>query len=222
MIRGMELVTATYGHYVLRLMVAVFVGGLIGIEREYKGKPAGMRTNMLISLGSALIMILSIEVAREAGSPADPGRIAAQVVTGVGFLGAGTIIRSRVSVAGLTTAATVWFVAALGLVIGAGQFVVAGVATVLMILTLTALSGVEHSMAVMRQLHVLRIRVKGKNLALLREALRRNRITADDLEVKRHHDYIEVDIEYIAVERKHTALVDSLEEIEDVDVIIHY
>lgn len=218
----MDLFAVPYGHYVVRLVAAVFVGGLIGIEREYKGKPAGMRTNMLMCLGSAVLMILSIEVARSVGAPADPGRIAAQVVTGVGFLGAGTIIRSRVSVAGLTTAATVWFVAALGLVIGAGEFVIAGVATVLMIFTLTALAGVEHRMAVMRQLHVLRIRVKGKNLGLLRQALRANRITADDLDVKRHQEYVEVDIEYIAVERKHNALVASLEKIDDVDVIIHY
>jgi putative Mg2+ transporter-C (MgtC) family protein len=211
-----------YGDYLLRLLVAVVVGGLIGIEREYKGKPAGMRTNILMCLGSALIMILSIEVAREAGPPADPGRIAAQVVTGVGFLGAGTIIRSRVSVAGLTTAATVWFVAALGLAIGAGRFVIAGAGTALMIITLTALTGVEHRMAIMRQLHVLRLRVKGKQLDRFREVLRRNRITAEDLDIKHHAEDVQIDIEYIALEKKHAALVESLEELDDVEVILHY
>jgi putative Mg2+ transporter-C (MgtC) family protein len=218
----MDAYIGQYGEYVFRLVVAVVVGGLIGIEREYKGKPAGMRTNILMCLGSALIMILSIETARQAGPPADPGRIAAQVVTGVGFLGAGTIIRSRVSVAGLTTAATVWFVAALGLVIGSGRYVLAGAGAVLMILTLTVLSGVEHRVAVMRQLHVLRLRVKGKQLDRFREVLRTNRITADDLDIKRMDDDIQIDIEYIALEKKHNALVESLEELDDVEVILHY
>jgi putative Mg2+ transporter-C (MgtC) family protein len=211
-----------YGDYVLRLVVAVVIGGLIGIEREYKGKPAGMRTNILMCLGSALIMILSIEVARKAGPPADPGRIAAQVVTGVGFLGAGTIIRSRVSVTGLTSAATVWIVAALGLVIGAGQFVIGAVAAVLMIITLTALNGVEHRLMARRQLHVLRLRVQGKQLERLREVLRDSRITADDLDIKRRDDHIQVDIDYIAVERKHVALVEAIEALDDVEVILHY
>lgn len=218
----MDAFTDTTGHYLLRLLMAVAIGGLVGLEREYKGKPAGMRTNILMCLGACLIMILSIETARRAGPPADPGRIAAQVVTGVGFLGAGTIIRSRVSVAGLTTAATIWFVAALGLVVGAGQFLWAAVAAALMIVTLTLLAGVEHRMAVVRQLHVLRLRVKGKDLEKLREVLRKNRITADDLEVKRMADEVQLDIEYVALERKHAALVESLEELDDVEVILHY
>jgi putative Mg2+ transporter-C (MgtC) family protein len=218
----MDAFTDTNGQYLIRLLVAVVIGGLIGLEREYKGKPAGMRTNILICLGACLVMILSIETASRAGPPADPGRIAAQVVTGVGFLGAGTIIRSRVSIAGLTTAATIWFMAALGMVIGAGQFLWAVVAAALMVLTLTLLAGVEHRMAVSRQLHVLRLHVKGRNLAALREVLRKNRITADDLEVKRKADDVQLDIEYVALERKHAALVESLEDLEDVEVILHY
>ncbi len=218
----MEEFTATYGSELLRLVLATVIGGLIGLEREFKGKPAGIRTNILICLGSCLVMILSISVAEEAGKQADPGRIAAQVVTGVGFLGAGSIIRSRVSIAGLTTAATIWFVAALGLVVGAGQFVLAAAGTVIMIFTLTALAGVEHRMAVMRQLHVLRLSVKGKDLAHVREILKQNRVTADDLEVTREADAIRIDIEYIAVERKHSALVASLEKSDGVDVLLHY
>ena len=94
----------------LRILFALLIGGLIGIERKIKNKPAGMRTNMLMCMGSRIIMILSVEVARQMGIPADPGRIASQVVTGVGFIGAGTIIRSRVSITGLTSAATIWLV----------------------------------------------------------------------------------------------------------------
>lgn len=208
-----------YAHYILRLVVAGIVGGLIGVEREYKGKPAGMRTNILMCLGSCLIMILSVEVARRGGAP---GRIAAQVVTGVGFIGAGTILRSRVSVAGLTTAATIWFVAALGLVIGYGDFVMAGAATIFMIITLTALQRVERHFESTRQLHVLRLRAHGKDLARVREALKEARITAESLDIEREHEFVHLDVEYITVERKHVALVAALEALEQVDVLLHY
>ena len=218
----MEAFTDSSGQYLLRLVVAVLIGGLVGLERELKGKPAGMRTNILICLGACLLMILSVETAKVAGPPADPGRIAAQVVTGVGFLGAGTIIRMRVSVAGLTTAATIWFVAALGMVIGAGEFLLATVAAAFMVITLTSLARLEHRIAVSRQLHVLRLRVAGKNLAAVQEVLKKNRITADDLEVSRREDAIHVDIEYVAVDRKHNALVESLEGLDGVDVLLHY
>ena len=106
--------------YSLRLGVALLIGTVVGLEREVQGKPAGLRTNILMCLGACLIMMISMEVARLAGKPADPGRIAAQVVTGVGFLCAGTIMRSRFSVTGLTTAATIWVLSALGLAAGAG------------------------------------------------------------------------------------------------------
>ena len=99
--------------YMIRLLIALLVGGVVGLEREFKGKPAGIRTNILMCVGSCLFMIISIEVARSAAGVADPGRIAAQVVTGVGFLCAGTIMRSRFTVSGLTTAATIWVLSAL-------------------------------------------------------------------------------------------------------------
>src|SRR5947208_16640978 len=89
----------------LRLLLAAALGGAIGLEREYRHKPAGLRTNMLIALGSALFSVMSIDLGAATGSP---DRIAAQVVTGIGFLGAGAILRSGENVHGLTTAATIW------------------------------------------------------------------------------------------------------------------
>lgn len=117
-----------------KLMVAILVGGGIGLERELKGKPAGLRTNVLICIGSALLMDLSMRIA--ADHAGDPGRIAAQVVTGIGFLGAGTILHTRGTISGLTTAATIWVVAALGLTVGAGFFIEAlgAAATVIVVL----------------------------------------------------------------------------------------
>src|SRR3990170_2055526 len=99
------------------LVVAVLLGGAVGLERELRGKAAGLRTNILICLGATLFTHLSIHLAGPSG---DPGRIAAQVVTGIGFLGAGTILHTRGAIAGLTSAATIWLVAAIGVAIGAG------------------------------------------------------------------------------------------------------
>ena len=117
-------------------------GGAIGLEREISGKPAGLRTNILICLGSAMLMDLSVHlgllgIAESQGRTGDPARLAAQVVSGIGFLGAGTIMQARCSVVGLTTAATIWVVAAIGLVLGAGFYFegVASTATVALVLT---------------------------------------------------------------------------------------
>jgi putative Mg2+ transporter-C (MgtC) family protein len=129
-----------------RLVLAAVLGGIVGVEREVSGKPAGLRTNLLICVGSALFTELSIGVAALNGGPgpgADPGRIAAQVVTGIGFLGAGTILQSRGRVTGLTTAATVWVVAAIGMAVGARAYVEAVGTTVLVVLSLVLLVRLE-------------------------------------------------------------------------------
>lgn len=133
---------------VLRLLLAAALGGMIGLEREASGKPAGFRTNLLICLGSALVMEISKRVAFDAfsqtGHYGDPGRIAAQIVSGIGFLGAGTIMQSRGGiVTGLTTAATLWVVAAIGMAVGAQLYIPALVATTLVMITLMVLGRVE-------------------------------------------------------------------------------
>lgn len=124
-----------------KLLAAVLVGGGVGLERELKGKPAGLRTNILICVGSAILMDLSLRLAESHGG--DPGRISAQVVTGIGFLGAGTILHTRGQITGLTSAATIWVVAALGLTIGAGRFVEAFGSTVTVMVVLVGLGWVE-------------------------------------------------------------------------------
>ena len=111
----------------LRLLVSVLLGGLVGLERRYHGKTAGFMTNTLICVGSAVFAIMSIYSAKFYGG--DPVRIAAQVVAGVGFLGAGSILRDGNKVSGLTTAAGIWVVAAIGVAAGFGNFVLAGAAT---------------------------------------------------------------------------------------------
>lgn len=115
----------------LRLAVAVVLGGVIGLERETEGKPAGLRTHALVCLGSALFMMISIKSPDffPGAKTVDPGRIAAGVVTGIGFLGAGTILRAGGSVKGLTTAASIWAVAAIGLAVGVGYYLMAMITT---------------------------------------------------------------------------------------------
>ena len=115
----------------LRLVVAAIAGGLIGLERETLHKPAGVRTHMLVSLGAALFVLATLSII-----PGEVGRIMAGVATGIGFLGAGTIFRSKDHVKGLTTAASIWAVAAIGLTVGGGQYVLAIAATILVILIL--------------------------------------------------------------------------------------
>jgi len=135
-----------------RLALAVLLGGIVGVERELSGKPAGLRTNILICLGSALLMDLSITIGADQGRLGDPARIAAQVVTGVGFLGAGTIMQARGEVVGLTTAATIWVVAAIGLAVGAGHRAEAIAAALLVTLVLTALGWLERWMLSFRRI----------------------------------------------------------------------
>jgi putative Mg2+ transporter-C (MgtC) family protein len=125
------------------LLLATILGGAIGWEREQSGKPAGLRTNMLICLGATLLTDLSIRVSAWAPGSADPGRIAAQIVSGMGFLGAGTIIQARGHVTGLTTAATLWIVAAIGMAIGFGALIEATGTTLLVLVVLIPLRGVE-------------------------------------------------------------------------------
>lgn len=126
-----------------RLLLASLLGGAIGWEREHAHKPAGLRTNILICVGAALLTDLSVQAAARATGPADPGRIAAQIVTGVGFLGAGTIMQARGSVTGLTTAATLWVVAAIGMAAGFGATLEAVGTTFLVLMALIPLRHLE-------------------------------------------------------------------------------
>ena len=130
--------------FVFRLFVAGVMGALVGLDREYRAKEAGYRTHFLVSLGSALIMIISQHgfdgVLHEVGVGLDPSRVASQVVTGIGFIGAGTIILHKQTVRGLTTAAGIWATSGIGLTIGAGMYVLGISATILTLIGLEVLS----------------------------------------------------------------------------------
>src|SRR6266404_2672815 len=126
----------------LKLLMAVACGGAIGFERELSRKPAGLRTNVIVCVGAALFMIVSRHIG--GGAPyTDPARLVAQVVTAIGFIGAGVILQARGSISGLTTAATILLVGAVGVTVGEGMFTVAVMATVLVIVVLVVLRKVE-------------------------------------------------------------------------------
>lgn len=126
---------------VQRLLLAALLGGLLGVERELRQKSAGLRTNILIAIGSALFTVMSYELADGVG--ADPGRVAAQIVTGIGFLGAGAIMRTDSGIYGLTTAATIWVNAAVGVAAGGGEYRLASIATGITLGVLLLLQPIE-------------------------------------------------------------------------------
>jgi len=117
----------------LSLILAVLLGGIIGIEREITHKPAGLRTHMLVSMGSCLFTIISVHKFN-----VDPARLAAGIVTGIGFIGAGAIIAERERVVGITTAASLWVTAAIGLTVGVGNYLLASLATLLVFIILSS------------------------------------------------------------------------------------
>lgn len=129
---------------VIRLAVSIAIGGLIGLERELEHKPAGLRTIILVCLGSTIFMLIGLELGLVSS---EMGRIVAGVVTGIGFLGAGAIIRARGEVYGLTTAATIWLSSGLGLAIGIGYYILAVIASVFILVVLRILGIVERALS---------------------------------------------------------------------------
>jgi putative Mg2+ transporter-C (MgtC) family protein len=208
---------ATTLAYLGRLVLAVVLGGLVGLDRETTGKPAGFRTNILICVGSALLMEVSIEMARmfpgRTGLPyaGDPGRIAAQVVSGIGFLGAGTIIQSRHGVRGLTTAATIWVVAAIGLATGAGHYFVAISTTLIVLVTLRLLDRVAAWLDARGMAsRWIRFHMSGSpGLDPLRERLRDKGARIESMDIERLHDGLIASFRVVARADRWDGIVDA-------------
>ena len=148
---------------VFKLTLSLLLGCVVGLERKRKGQIAGLRTFALISMGATLAMILSIYSPQEymGLKNGDPGRVAAQVITGVGFLGAGAIIQMKGSVRGLTTAAGIWMVATIGMAVGVGMYLVSVIATLLIIFILVTLERYEHKLNIGQESKIVRVKVKG-------------------------------------------------------------
>lgn len=155
-------VTAYMTDVFVPLLMATILGGAVGLERESANRPAGFRTHILVCVGSALVMLVSIEMFKQYQGMvnADPGRIAAQVISGIGFLGAGTIMREGATIRGLTTAASLWVVAGIGLASGSGLYIPAFTAVVFILFTLKFMSKVERLFIAKGGHHTLVVLVK--------------------------------------------------------------
>lgn len=147
---------------IFKLFVSLLLGSIVGYERKRKGQPAGLRTFALICMGATLAMIVSIYICQAymGLKNGDPGRIAAQVITGVGFLGAGAIIQMKGSVRGLTTAAGIWMVSTIGLAVGVGLYVLSITATLLILIILVTLEGMERRHAMGSESRIIRLKVR--------------------------------------------------------------
>lgn len=148
---------------ITKLVLSLVLGATIGIERRRKGQIAGLRTFALISMGATLAMLISIYIPQEylGLKNGDPGRIAAQVVSGVGFLGAGAIIQMKASVRGLTTAAGIWMTACIGLAVGAGMYLISIIATLLIIFILVNIERIEQRHNFLWESKIIRVKMHG-------------------------------------------------------------
>lgn len=169
---------------IVKLVLSLLLGAIIGFERRRKGQIAGMRTFALISMGATLAMLISIYIPQEylGLKNGDPGRIAAQVVSGVGFLGAGAIIQMKASVRGLTTAAGIWMAACIGLAVGAGMYLVSVIATLLIIFILVNLERIEQRHNFLWESKIVRVKVYGilNDIQSVRDIIEANDVHISD------------------------------------------
>lgn len=174
---------------VLRLLLSTLVGGIIGIERENNNRPAGLRTHILVSVGAALIMLISTQGFEGLEGGIDPSRLAAQVVSGIGFLGAGTIIRTGNSITGLTTAASLWVCGGLGLAIGSGYYL-GGIATaIIAFLSLGVLNKLEKKLEINKyKVIVLRCIERPGLIGNLGQIFGENDLVIKDIKITREED----------------------------------
>ena len=186
----------------LKLLLAVALGGLIGLERETSQKPAGFRTNILICVGSTMVMALSALIL-QGREGSEMTRIAAGVITGIGFIGAGTIIQARGSIVGLTTAATLWAVAGLGLVIGTGHYMIALIFTGIIILTLVIFRQFEGQFLKKSLYHYhLKLKDSKEALTTIRSLAFHEGIKFQEFTLKKERTFTFVDLSFPAPEEK--------------------
>ncbi|MFQ6108334.1 MAG: MgtC/SapB family protein [Candidatus Aminicenantales bacterium] len=205
----------------LKLLLAVGLGGLIGLERETSQKPAGFRTNILICVGSTMVMIVSgLLLQGKEATAGDLTRIAAGVITGIGFIGAGTIIQSQGIVVGLTTGATLWAVGGLGIVIGAGYYLPAIIFTAIIILTLVIFRQIE-GQYMKRSIYRYHLRVKYSKDVLIhiKKLALHEGIKFREITLKKEGDLSVVDFSFPATEEKEQRFNQGLLDIKDIQEI---
>lgn len=220
----------TNNQIIIRLVLAALIGGMIGVEREFNNRPAGLRTHVLVTLGSTLFMMVSIDgyANLPEGIKGDPYRIAAQVVSGIGFLGAGTIIKTGTDIKGLTTAASLWVSAGIGLAVGTGYYVGAIVTVTIVMITLISSRLTEtrifkkgHSSLVIKGQSRIGIDIEIGNY------LRENNITVKKLELTQVDEDLDGQLDGFCVRlfvkyprrKNYMVMIQELEMIEGIDEV---
>jgi len=210
--------------FILRILVAAILGGIIGLEREFRAKDAGFRTHFLVGLGSALFMIMSQygydDILSRLGSSAsvDPSRVASQVVTGIGFIGAGTIIFQKHVVRGLTTAAGLWVTAAIGLTCGSGMFMLAATATILVLLCLEAMNFILHHFGA-RTIQATFVSKTREGVQQLLQQLQADSVAISTCEMREHHGSYEVTLELqVKRDKYESQLIALMDKMKDMDI----
>jgi len=204
---------------ILKLVLAITLGGLIGLEREASQKPAGFRTNILVCVASAMMMTMATLLVQAKGGTSDTlVRMAAGVITGVGFLGAGTIFQARGTIAGLTTASTLWLVAGLGLVIGAGFYLPALIFTALTITTLLLFRKIEDSYLRKSQFHYhMKAKARPYILSSLRKLALHHGIRLERLTMKQDGQSYLLAFSFSSSEEKEQEFNQGLLELADIE-----
>lgn len=205
---------------VFKLMLSLVLGCCVGFERKRKGQIAGVRTFALISMGATLAMLLSIYVPQEylGLKNGDPGRIAAQVVTGIGFLGAGAIIQMKGSVRGLTTAAGIWMVAAIGMAVGVGMYFLSIVATALILVILVFVERWEHRISAGVESRIIRLKLSAitENIDGYREVLSRHHVHLSNVYVEYDYEAGVTRLNLVVLVRERTNYLDLFADLRQV------
>ncbi len=205
---------------IYRLVLSMLLGAVVGYERKLKGQMAGVRTFSLISMGATLAMILSIYVPQEymGLKNGDPGRIAAQVITGIGFLGAGAIIQMKGSVRGLTTAAGIWMVAIIGMAVGLGLYWLSVFASALILFILVQLERFEHKVSLGTENRIIRIHTSDilRDISDYRNILKKHRITLSNYFVDYDYANNETRLNLIVLMRDNTDYIKLFAEFEHI------
>lgn len=201
---------------IYKLVLSMLLGAVVGYERKRKGQSAGVRTFSLIAMGATLAMLLSIYVPQEymGLKNGDPGRIAAQVITGIGFLGAGAIIQMKGSVRGLTTAAGIWMVAIIGMAVGVGMYWLSVVACALILFILVQLERIEHKINSGNEARIIRIRTAQilTDISDYRTVLHQHHIHLSNFYVDYDYDADETRLNLVVLLRENTDLLTLFEQ----------
>lgn len=210
----------TVGNSLFRLLLSMMLGVIVGAERKRKGQIAGIRTFALISMGACMAMLLSIYVPQEylGLKNGDPGRIAAQVITGIGFLGGGAMIQMKGSVRGLTTAAGIWMTAIIGMAVGVGMYSCALGATALCLLVLVAFEWYEKISNVGQESKVINLKLNGivKDFNSYREVFDRYNVLLSTFYLEYDYETERTDVNFVVLVRTHSDLLPVLNSLADV------